>query len=58
MSGSLLISSLALLGVVFAGAFLYARQRKRKARIAEMLSGEDLIAAWTYDPDEWRRAVE
>lgn len=58
MSGSLLISILGLLGVVFAGAFLYARWRKRKARIAEMLSGEDLIAAWTYDPDEWRRAVE
>jgi hypothetical protein len=47
-----------LLAVGFAGSFLYAWRRKRKAKIAEMLSGDDLLAAWTYDPDEWRRAVE
>jgi hypothetical protein len=58
MSGSLFISVLVLLGLAGVGAFLYARRRQRKARIAEMLSGEDLIAAWTYDPDEWRQAVE
>ena len=58
MSNSLLISVLVLLVVAGVAAFLYARWRKRKARIAEMLSGEDLIAAWTYDPDEWRQAVE
>ena len=23
-----------------------------------MLSGTNLLAAWTYDPDEWRQAVE
>jgi hypothetical protein len=58
MSNSLLISVLVLLIVAGVAAFLYARWRKRKARIAEMLSGEDLLAAWTYDPDEWRQAVE
>lgn len=49
---------LVLLGVAILGSFLYARRRKRKARIAEMLSGDSLLAAWTYDADEWRRAVE
>jgi hypothetical protein len=54
----LLISVLILIGVALVGAFLYARRRNRQARIAEMLSGDNLLAAWTYDPDEWRRAVE
>lgn len=48
---------LVLPAVVVAG-FLYVRWRKRKATIAEMLSGDNLLAAWTYDPDEWRQAVE
>jgi hypothetical protein len=49
---------LVLLGVALLGSFLYARRRKRNATVAEMLSGDTLLAAWTYDPDEWRRAVE
>jgi hypothetical protein len=53
----LIIPFLALLGVAGLGSFLYFRRRQRKARIAEMLSGTDLLAAWTYDPDEWRQAV-
>lgn len=52
----LLIFVLVLLGV--AVGFFYARRRNRRSKIAEMLSGDDLLAAWTYDPDEWRRAVE
>ena len=52
----LLIFVLVLLGGAL--VFLYLGRRKRKARIAEMLSGSELLAAWTYDPDEWRRAVE
>jgi hypothetical protein len=58
MSISLFISVSVLLVVAFVGYFLYAGMRKRKARIAEMLSGDNLLAAWTYAPDEWRRAVE
>jgi hypothetical protein len=49
---------LVLLAVVVVGSFWYARRRKRKATVAEMLSGDNLLAAWTYDTDEWRRAVE
>jgi hypothetical protein len=49
---------LVLLAVLVTGSFLYVGRRKRKARIAEMLSGDNLLAAWTYDPEEWRRAVE
>jgi hypothetical protein len=58
MSVFFVISILVLLGIAVAGSFLYARRRERKARVAEMLSGENLLAAWTYDTDEWRRAVE
>lgn len=47
-----------LLTVAFVGSVLYVWSRKRKARVAEMLSGDNLLAAWTYDPDEWRQAVE
>jgi|SRR5882724_7735622 len=49
---------LVLLAVVVVGSILYVARRKRKARVAEMLSGDNLLAAWTYDSDEWRRAVE
>ena len=53
-----LVISVLVLAVVVAGSFFYLGRRKRKARIAEMLSGTNLLAAWTYDPDEWRQAVE
>lgn len=58
MLKSLLIPVLILLGVAVVGLFLYARRRERSARVAEMLAGTNLLAAWTYAPDEWRRAVE
>lgn len=54
----LLFPLLVLLGVAVVGAILYARRRERRARVAEMLAGTNLLAAWTYAPDEWRRAVE
>lgn len=54
----LVIPVLVLLGVAAVGSFLYARRRERRSRVAEMLAGTDLLAAWTYAPDEWRRAVE
>ena len=44
---------LVLLAVGVTGSFLYVGRRKRKARIAEMLSGDNLLAAWTYDPEEF-----
>jgi hypothetical protein len=54
----LVIPAFVLLGVAVVGSILYARRRERRARVAEMLAGTDLLAAWTYAPDEWRRAVE
>lgn len=55
---TVLIPVLILLALAAAGAFLFARRRKRQARVAELLAGDNLLAAWTYGPDEWRRAVE
>ena len=58
MSGLVLISILFLLAVAVVGSLLYVRRREHKARVAEMLDGSNLLAAWTYGPNEWRQAVE
>jgi hypothetical protein len=47
-----------LLGAAVAGLYLYFRRQKRKAQIALITDGVDLLAHWTYTPAEWRKAVE
>jgi hypothetical protein len=54
---SLLIPFLVLLVAAAAGYYVYVRRRKRRGRVAEILSGANLLAHWTYAPGEWRRAV-
>jgi len=58
MSDFPLILVAALLLVTIAGGYLYIRRRRRRAKIAEILSGENVLAHWTYAPDDWKRAVE
>jgi hypothetical protein len=53
-----LIAIVALLAIAVVGSFLYLRRRKRQARVAELLAGTNLLAAWTYGPDEWWQAVD
>jgi len=55
----LVISSVVLV-VVAAGAsvYLYFRRQKRKSEISLLTDGVDLLAHWTYTPNEWRKAVE
>jgi hypothetical protein len=40
------------------GLLAYRERQKRQSTIAELLAGNNLLAAWTYGPDEWRQAVE
>lgn len=49
---------LALLAVGTVAYYLYSRRRSRRQRIDRILSGANLLARWTYAPDEWRRAAE
>ncbi len=58
MSTFVVIPILVLFAVAGVGTFLYIQRRAHKAKVAEMLDGTNLLAAWTYAPDEWRRAVE
>jgi hypothetical protein len=58
MSQSLFIVLAVLLVVGLVGSYLVAVRRKRWNRIAQMLAGLNLLADWTYSPEEWRRAVE
>jgi hypothetical protein len=58
MSGSLLILLIALLGVAFVGSvYLYIKRRERRQKISEILSDTNLLAHWSYTPDEWQKAV-
>ncbi|MDQ2920194.1 MAG: hypothetical protein M3R52_01060 [Acidobacteriota bacterium] len=58
MFESLLIPFVALLlVVVILGFYLYLKRRKRRERIAAILSGTNLLGHWTYTPNEWQRAV-
>lgn len=57
MLGSLFISFVVLLlGVVILGSYLYVKRRKQEG-ISAILSDPNLLAQWTYTPDEWQRAV-
>lgn len=57
MSEFLLISSVVLLVAIVVGGYVYFRRRKRKARIALLTDGVDLLAQWAYTPAEWSKAV-
>jgi hypothetical protein len=58
MSGSLLILLLALLVVsLVGGGYLFYKRRQRRQKISEILSDPNLLAHWTYTPDEWQKAV-
>jgi hypothetical protein len=57
MFGSFFIAAVVLLLVAIGGGYLYVRGRARERKIAELLSGMDLLARWTYTGDEWRKAV-
>ncbi len=49
---------LALLGLAVVGWRVYAHRQKRRSRIALLTEGVDVLAQWTYTPEEWRRARE
>lgn len=49
---------LALLGAAVVSWRVYAHRQKRRARIALLTEGVDVLALWTYTPEEWRRARE
>jgi hypothetical protein len=49
---------LVLLAVGAAEYYLYARRRSRRERIARILSGSNILARWSYAPDEWRKAAD
>jgi hypothetical protein len=57
MINFVLVTILALLVIAVVGSLLYVRRRKRQRRIADLLAGTNLLAAWTYGQDEWRQAV-
>ena len=54
----LFIACVVLLGAAGAGLYVYFRRQKRKAQIALLVNGVDVLAHWTYTPAEWRKAVE
>jgi hypothetical protein len=58
MLQSLLISSLILIAAAVAFGYILVKRRERREKIAEILSGSNLLADWAYTPDEWRRAAE
>lgn len=59
MSGYLLILLVALPGTAaVVAAYILVRRRKRRRRISEVIADPNLLARWTYTPDEWRRAAE
>lgn len=58
ITGLHILIVLALLGAAVVGWRVYARRQKRKARIALLTEGVDLLAQWSYKPAEWRRAIE
>jgi hypothetical protein len=49
---------LVLLAAGVAAYYLYARRRSRRERIARVLSGSNILARWSYAPEEWRRAAD
>jgi len=57
MSEYLPLIVLLLLGASGAAVYLFLRQRKRKAVIALITDGVDVLAHWTYTPAEWQKAV-
>jgi hypothetical protein len=58
MSGSLLMLLLVLLIVALVGgATSLSSCVSGERKISEILSGIDLLAHWTYTPDEWEKAV-
>jgi hypothetical protein len=59
MSGILIISIVALLAMLgYVLYFVHSRKSARVEKISEILSRADLLAHWTYTPEEWRAAVE
>ena len=58
MTEFIFLPLLALIAVGSVGYYLYARRRSRRERIARILSSTNLLARWTYAPDEWRRAAD
>jgi hypothetical protein len=56
--GNLIFISLLLLVAAIAAGYIFIKRRERRERIAEILSGSNLLAHWAYAPNEWRRAAE
>lgn len=49
---------LVLLALGAAWYYLYTKKRSRRERVARILSGSNILARWSYAPDEWRRAAD
>jgi hypothetical protein len=54
----LFLALFALLAVGTVGYYVYAKRRSRRERIAEILSGSNLLSKWAYSPHEWRKAAD
>ena len=57
MTNFVVFASIPLLVAAAAGLYFWIRHRKRSTQIFELLHDPHLLAQWTYDPTDWRTAV-
>jgi len=50
--------AITLLAVAVVVAILFRKRRERRQKIVEITCGVDLLAQWTYTPDEWAAVAE
>jgi hypothetical protein len=54
----LVIIAIAVLVAAALGGYLFVKRRERREKIAAITSGADLLARWSYTPNEWEPVAD